>query len=244
MIVAANIILRSVPASEAALVHFFSGIPTIGTGTQEFPRIKQRLLMDSRHPYPRLQLKKTAELCIPEDVSLKRDVPQWKDGALRMTSVILPVRCSTQKKKNCVGSCSLPTLAPACQSVLEAKIEIPDTPVVNFAHASPVLEQDLLQAAVRVSSRMWNMQEMRLGWRTVPHNNNIFPHSTPWPMSFLNVDGCVCLSLCVWEREVGRWTWHIRLLQLTQPWNMNLFIYLLVKQSTTFVPFFKLLCHS
>lgn len=31
-----------------------------------------------------------------------------------------------------------------CQSVLEAKIEIPDTLVVNIAHASPTLEQALL----------------------------------------------------------------------------------------------------
>ena len=37
-----------------------------------------------------------------------------------------------------------PPRPPACPSVLEAKIEIPDTPVVNFAHASPALEQDLL----------------------------------------------------------------------------------------------------
>lgn len=63
-----------------------------------------------------------------------------------------------------------PLWPPGCQSVLEAKIEIPDTPVVNFAHASPALEQDLLYAAVSVSSRMWNMQEMRLDWRKVPHN--------------------------------------------------------------------------
>ncbi len=145
MNVAANIILRSVPALGAALAHLFSGIPTISTGAQEFPKIKQHLLIGCWHPCPMLQLRDTVALYIPEDVTLKRDgKPQWKHGVLRMKSLMVPVQCST-KKKNCVWDpAHSPLWPPGCQSVLEAKIEIPDTPVANFAHASPALEQDLL----------------------------------------------------------------------------------------------------
>lgn len=50
-----------------------------------------------------------------------------------------------KKKKYCVWDPAHSLLWPrGCQSVLEAKIEIPDTPLVNFAHASPALEQNLL----------------------------------------------------------------------------------------------------
>lgn len=56
------------------------------------------------------------------------------------------VQCQPKKKKkNCVWVPAHSSLWPlGCQSVLEAKIEIPDTPVVNIAHASPALEQALL----------------------------------------------------------------------------------------------------
>lgn len=66
-----------------------------------------------------------------------------------------------------------------CQSVLEAKIEIPDTPVVNFAHASPAMVQDLLEVAVQCSNRMWDIQEMRQGRKKVPHDNNLLAFSPP-----------------------------------------------------------------
>lgn len=48
------------------------------------------------------------------------------------------------KQKNEKKKKALLTPHFGCQSVLEAKIEIPDTPVVNIAHASPTLEQALL----------------------------------------------------------------------------------------------------
>lgn len=57
-----------------------------------------------------------------------------------MKRAILPVRCL---KKIVWDPADSPLWPPGFQSVLEAKIEIPDTPVVNFAHASPALEQDL-----------------------------------------------------------------------------------------------------
>ena len=71
MIVAANIILHSVPALVAALVHFFSGISTISSGTQEFPKDKQHLFMDCWHPCPSLQPKESVYLYIPKYVALK-----------------------------------------------------------------------------------------------------------------------------------------------------------------------------
>lgn len=197
--VAANIILRFVPA---LLVHFFSGIPTIGTSAHKLQRIKPHLLMKCWHPCLRL---KPGELYIPRDVTLKRDFKtHWRDVELvnkeenALRAVIHP------PPKNVCGILITPKFGPSgCPSVLEAKIEIPDTPVVNFAHASPALEQDLL-VAVALSSRMWNMQEMRLGWKTVPHNKNILPLlPTPWPVSFVNADGSVCLGhwLCVGDGD-------------------------------------------
>lgn len=59
-----------------------------------------------------------------------------------------------ERKKPAVGPARSPPRPPGCRAVLEAKIEIPDTPVVNLAHAGPGQEQELLQAAAGVSGRM------------------------------------------------------------------------------------------
>lgn len=64
------------------------------------------------------------------------------DRHMHSTEVVVEkkVQCQTKKRK--------PLLRPSphcgCWSVLEAKIEIPDTPVVNIAHASLTLGQALL----------------------------------------------------------------------------------------------------
>lgn len=83
------------------------------------------------------------DLYIWEDVMLKRDASHWKSEVQRMKMVeCLQKKKQTKKKLWDLADFSLWPLG--CQSVLEAKIEIPDTPVVNIAHASSALKQALL----------------------------------------------------------------------------------------------------
>lgn len=138
MIVTANIILHAVLVSGAALVYSFSGIPALSTGTQEFPKMKQHLCMDRWHSCPGLQLKETTQLHMTRDVALRRS----GDSEGR----VYYCRCSVWPKKTllCGDPPPSPVRPPVCQPVLEAKIEIPDTSVVNVAHASAASEQEVL----------------------------------------------------------------------------------------------------
>ena len=71
--------------------------------------------------------------------SMKRWRTPSKEG-----NTAIAVFYRKRKKKSVWDPAHSSLRPPGCQAVLEAKIEIPDTPVVNFAHASPALEQNLL----------------------------------------------------------------------------------------------------
>lgn len=112
LIIAASIILCFGPAAPA---HFDSGISTVITGTQEFPKLEQSFLLCSWHPYLRL---KPRESVTYQQMSCWGDAgPLWEDcRLLRKNSNTLSAALHLEKKKTCVGSSSLPTF-PASDSV-------------------------------------------------------------------------------------------------------------------------------
>lgn len=96
-------------------------------------------------------------------------------ACLRLASLFLPVnymQCTLLiwGKRNVYDPTHSSLWPLGCWSALEPKIEIPDTLVVNIAHASPAVEQ---KSSFNVWSRMWNIQAMRLCQTEFPHDNNL-----------------------------------------------------------------------
>ena len=144
VIVAANIILRSVPSWEQ---HFFScsqAFPLLALARKNSPKLSNicsstsGILVQHRGSLHTRRHQRNERRTL-----LKRWSTQNEEGNPATAAFNQKKKKKTQQK-TVWDLAHSPLRPPGCQCVLEAKIEIPDTPVVNFAHASPAVEQDLL----------------------------------------------------------------------------------------------------